>query len=359
MDRCEVIGAMKLSTRVTLLLAGVSVLPFSAQAQTYDPYQILNGFNAVVSGNFSVHTDANGGVIAGNLTSVEAAAQEIYTVTTPSAPANVTLTDYSTTPNGSQSYAATTIGTIQPGVTSVLTNNGNIAYVSKPGGTTVTANGGTVTTIGSLNLTPFTTALNGLQTSLGALTTNATTTYSGGVFTFNLTGGSTATNVFSISGTDFTNLEAATGISFSGSTGQVVINVVGGDFTTNDNLNFNISDLTGSGLTEADVVWNFEQPSNSAINFNNKGYWEGAVLAGNATITAGSNVDIQGSVYAQNLYIGQELHSGGGTYLYHPPKPPTTPPTPPTPPNVPEPATMALLASGLGGLAALRRRKKG
>ena len=359
MERDLLKRGLKHSSRAAMLLAGVAGYSSGTYAQTYDPYQILGSFNAIVSGNLSVKTDINGAVIANTLTSTENTTQEIYTVnTTPPAASTITLTDYSTNPTGSQTYADTTIGTIGSGVASVVTSVGNINYVTKPGGTTVTANTGSVSTIGSLNLTPFTTALNGLQTALGNLTANATTSYSSGTFTFNLSGGSSATDVFNITGTDFTNLEAATAIKFVGSAGQVVINIVGGNFATNGTLNFNQSDLTSSGLTTADVIWNFEQPSGSTVDFNNNGYWEGAILAGNSTVTSAIGVDLEGSVYAQNLYIGQELHSGGGSFLYHPPTNPTPPPSPPSPPTVPEPGTMTLLASGVAGLAALRRRRQ-
>ena len=129
-----------------------------------------------------------------------------------------------------------------------------------------------------------------------------------------------------------------------------MINVINNG-NVNTTINANSFVFGTTGVTSKQLIWNFGNISTIALN----GEWQGTILAGDATVTDTLGSDIEGVVYAQNLYTGMEVHN----FTYTPPTNPTTPSTPTPPPTpTPEPGTMALLASGLAGIAALRRRRK-
>ncbi len=326
----------------------------AAADPVYDPYAILGTFNAIVLNNLTVFTDVEGRVITQAIDGTLNSAPQFYsaggrTTTSP------TLTDTSNPNPATNTTTFTSVNaiTFNNNVNSI-TSNGGIDLLNMPRSIPVTANGGnTVTNTPTFTMAPFQTALNGLQTSLAALTANNSTTVTGGnTLNFVLTTvNSQNTYVFNVNASDLASVSFIDFTGTAAANSSVVINVVGTTLTTSAQ----ISDSGGNGaplvldgtLLANDVLWNFE----NATSVNLNGQWDGSILAGGASVASGSNNNIQGSVYAYNLSIGRELHN----YTYQPPTPPTTPPT--TPPPVPEPASMAVLATAIAGLAGLRRRR--
>lgn len=88
------------------------------------------------------------------------------------------------------------------------------------------------------------------------------------------------------------------------------------------------------------ILWNFYEATN--LNFGDS--WYGSVLALNATINTGSNLD--GAIAARSYVGNGEIHKGSWGYT-----PPVT--------EVPESGSLALLLMGLGliGVNRLRRKK--
>jgi choice-of-anchor A domain-containing protein len=321
-----------------LAIAFGTMSPGFAQAQTYDPYSILSAFNVIVTGDYSSKNDIEGGAIIGTLTGTQGT-QQIFTSFLRGTDTSTTLTDTST--NTSTTYGTINIQNIASGVTQVTVAAGapgaNFVDVNNnPYSARVTLNGGTVQSTPTLNMSAFSTPLNALQVSLGALTANRTATFApnGGnnPLTFDLGSSSSTIAVFNIT---TASLGTATSILFTGTAQSVVINVAGTTF--NDIATF----VAPSDISLSNIIWNFENAT--AVNFTN---WEGSVLAGQATVT--NNNPIEGTLYAANFIGSGEVHD----YLYQPPVPPTTPNTP-----VPEPASMLLFGSAVAGIAGLRRRR--
>jgi len=330
----------------------LSSLSLGAHAQTYDPYAILSQFNLIVPGNLAVYNDTEGRVVAGTLTTYDLNGTTFGTNALYGGGTGIravvgtaTLTDTST--NAVTTFGTLNVNTINPGVTAVTTAVGNLNYGTNLSTATPVANGTVVQT--TTNITPFVTALNGLQTSLGNLTATptATATLAGGTLTFSLGTSATAVVVLNINAS---TLNGTNAITFTGLAGSVVINVINNG-NVNTTINANSFVFGTTGVTSKQLIWNFGNISTIALN----GEWQGTILAGDATVTDTLGSDIEGVVYAQNLYTGMEVHN----FTYTPPTNPTTPSTPTPPPTpTPEPGTMALLASGLAGIAALRRRRK-
>lgn len=149
--------------------------------------------------------------------------------------------------------------------------------------------------------------------------------------TFKYTGAATDLAVFNISATDLANLNW--GIDF-GSALNVLINVSGTSFNAGN------AHVNGFQNHSNNVLWNFADAT--ALNFGDS--WYGSILALNATINTGSNLN--GAIAAKS-YIGNgEIHDYHWSYT--PPKPPT---------KVSEPSTLLLSLLGLGLMLIGRARR--
>lgn len=150
--------------------------------------------------------------------------------------------------------------------------------------------------------------------------------------TFKYTGAATDLAVFNISATDLANLNW--GIDF-GSALNVLINVSGTSFNAGN------AHVNGFQNHSNNVLWNFADAT--ALNFGDS--WYGSILALNATINTGSNLN--GAIAAKS-YIGNgEIHDYHWSYT--PPKPPT---------KVSEPSTLLLSLLGLGLILVGRARRQ-
>ncbi len=153
--------------------------------------------------------------------------------------------------------------------------------------------------------------------------------------TFKYTGAATDLAVFNIAGSDLANLNWS--VDF-GSALNVLINVSGSVFNAGN------AHVNGFQSKANNVLWNFADAT--ALNFGDS--WYGSILALNATINTGSNLN--GAIAAKS-YIGNgEIHDYHWSY---------TPPTPPKPPvKVSEPSTLLLSLLGLGLMLVGRLRRK-
>ncbi len=150
---------------------------------------------------------------------------------------------------------------------------------------------------------------------------------------FTYSGVATDLAVFNISAADLTNPNW--GINF-GAAVNVLINVSGSTF------NAGTTKVNGFQSKFNNVLWNFYDAT--SLNFGDS--WYGSVLALNADIHTGSNLN--GAIAAKSYLGNGEIHQGHWNY---------TPPTPPKT-NVPEPSSLLLSLFGLGLVLLGRARRQ-
>ena len=343
----------KVGKTVAIVAAGAASLSVGmvhkASAQTYDVYAILGAFDVIVPGTYQSQNDMEGAAIIGTLDGGLSSGGTMLFASNYHSGTDGTLTLTDTVTSAQTTYGSLNIqnivGTTSGGSTAVHAVNaatGTFANVTNnPGSVPVVINGcvtNCVRTAPAINMSAFTTPLNNFQTTLAGLTTNMSYSLSGGNLTFNLS--NSGVNVFNIS---TATLATATNILFNGGNSEtIVVNVTGGSLS-----NVLESMHLSGGITQNNIVWNFETATSITIN-----NWEGTLLAGDATVT--NYNPIEGTLYAADALLHGEVHD----YPFQPFVPPTTPSSPPTPPSVPEPGSLAILASGLAAAAAFLRGKK-
>lgn len=306
-------------TLKTLALGTMAFAAISAQAAPLTSSQILNQFNAVITGDVSTTSDIEGRLVVNNL--VKGA------------------TFYNNPRGNASDYSA--VNAINIGVNGGgnVNNGGGVNYVnSNLGSFNLNAGGSIKHSVPTFSIADFSTPLNALEAQLaGMASANSLLNASDpNNFNFGLTGNASSTSVFNIT---TSQLASAATINFSGTANTVVINVrYDGAVTQNGvkaltiNGNFNDNSQLGSR-----IIWNFVDTTQ--LNF--KG-WYGTVLAGTSDVQAGSAMN--GFLYAESYTGPGELHDRN--FLG------TLPAAP-----VPEPATWAMMGVGLAGLALMRRRQ--
>jgi choice-of-anchor A domain-containing protein len=297
------------------LVTGILFLAASsAVAGPLTSSQILTQFNAVVSNNFSTSSDVEGRLATTNL--------------------NRGASFFNNPRGAASDYAA--INAVNIGnVNGNVNNGGSVAFQNTNAGRfNLNGRGGAVTQAPMFAISDFTTPLDALVTQLSGMGANSTIDAGDpNNFTFNVNGGANGMAVFDLT---TAQLASAANINFAGAADTIIINVTGGAFNSNANFNDN------SNL-KSHIIWNFIDAS--SLNFRS---WHGAVLAGNATVGNGSQMN--GFLYAKNFNGNGALREAtfGGTL------PVAVLPEPPV--SVPEPGTIAMFAAGLGLLLMRRRR---
>lgn len=289
------------------LMLGAALASTPAFADTLTASQILTQFNGIVTNQFSSQSDVEGRLVTGEL--------------------KVGATFYNNPNSSTSGFAAVNAITIDSGNWMNVNNGGSVNFQSSNAGKFNLNGGGSVVKQSpAFAMTDFTTPLNALQSQLSQLTANSTVNGTDpNKFTFVETG---TTSVFSLT---TTQLQAAANIEFSGNASTIIINVSGNSF--DDYANINIANSLSSK-----IIWNFVD----ATTINLRG-WSGTILAGQATVSAGSAIN--GVLYANNYTGNGELHSVAFTGVL-----PTAP--------VPEPESYAMMLAGLGLMSLIARRKK-
>lgn len=280
----------------------------SAFAAPLTSSQILTQFNAVVSNNFSTASDVEGRLVTTNL--------------------NRGATFYNNPRGAASDFAA--INAVNIGNFGGNVNNGGSVNFQTENAAHFNLNGsgGKISKTPTFAMSDFTTPLNALTSQLFGMAANSTINANDpNNFTFNVNGGTNGTAVFNLTTAE---LSRAANINFSGSANTIIVNVSGASYNSNANFNDN------SNL-KSHIIWNFADAT--SLQFRS---WNGAVLAGNATVGSGSQM--QGFLYAKDFTGNGELHDYGfaGSLPMAP---------------VPEPTTYAMLGAGLGLLLLARRRR--
>jgi choice-of-anchor A domain-containing protein len=293
----------------TLLFCAAATVAGSSAASTLTASEILNQFNAVVTGKFSSGHDVEGRI----------AVEELVTG----------ATFYNNPSNTESDYAAINAVKIDK-FSANINHGGTVAYQSSDAAHFNFNGGGRATQVPAFSMDDFTVPLNALTEQLAGMTANsAINSRDWNNFTFVETADATGTAVFSLS-TDL--LSTARNLVFTGTASTIIINVTGTSFSSN--TNFNASDYLNTH-----IIWNFIDAT--SLSFQG---WHGTVLAADASVTNSSAME--GTLYAAS-YIGNgELHDRpfAGTLPVAP---------------VPEPASYGMLLPGLllvGGLATRRKR---
>jgi choice-of-anchor A domain-containing protein len=289
--------------------AGMLLLATSSSfAAPLTSSQILTQFNAVVSNDFSTASDVEGRLVTTNL--------------------NHGATFYNNPRGAASAFGA--INAINIGNFGGNVNNGGAVNYQASNAAHFNMNGGgTISQTPTFVMSDFSTPLNALSSQLFGMAANSTINANDpNNFTFNVNGGANGTAVFNLS---TTQLAGAANINFSGTANTIIVNVSGTDYNSNANFNDNTN-------LKSHIIWNFADAT--SLQFRS---WNGAVLAGNATVGSGSQM--QGFLYAKNFTGNGELHDYGfaGTLPVS---------------AVPEPSTYAMLGAGLAMLLLMARRRK-
>jgi choice-of-anchor A domain-containing protein len=297
----------------------VAAASLPARSEVITAGEILDQFNAVVTGDFSTNSEVEGRLVAGTID-------------------NSGSSTFYSNPNSSSSpssFQAVNALTISACPSCNVNNGGSVNTINSNSGSFNFNGGGSAGTDNpTFAMDDFTKPLNALESQLGGLTSNSTVS--------SPNSNSLVFDVTPVKGVAVFDLTAAElegppgdnyNITFSNETAKTIIINVSGNFTEPSGQNFN-----GDTYLNEHVIWNFEGAT--SLGFK---YWHGAVLGGDATVTNSS--PIEGFLYAKNFNGMGELHD--------------FPFEGALPSAAPELSSWAMMALGFAGLGCvgLRRRK--
>jgi choice-of-anchor A domain-containing protein len=291
----------------------------SANAGTLAASTILADFNAIIYTNASTPSDIEGAaVVGGNFSGA---------------------TMYNNPPKSGQpaGFGALTVYGNTSG-NSININDGGSAYVAGTKGAGINFNGGG-TYIGApgYSIADFETPLNALSQSLSQLNATSTLPPTNNNEVIKATPGSNGIAVFNVTAAQLAAIPSYS-VSLNGAS-TVIFNVSGSSVSFGANSQ---GGTTGAG----NIIWNFYNAT--SVNFST--LIAGTVLAPNATVTNGNQID--GALVAKAWNGSGELHDypfigtlpGGGTSL--------------AVPRIPEPPAIGLLGVATIGLGLVMRHRR-
>ena len=319
---------MKIESKLIVCLSAVAVSQISLKAD--DVNALLSNWNVVTVNNAQINNEYEGrAFVGGNLTADNQAAIGHSLSSTNISLAvvgNITANNYINVQNGSVDVGGTSSAHFNM-------NGGGTVSLGSP----VPAAISPVSVLTTSSLYWSTLAANSTMTTNNANQINFNTVANGsGLAILNVTGAQTFN-----AGLNGFNLNLGAGVT------TVLVNINAGS------INWNAGSFFGNFQTDfgrGNVLFNFYNATN--VYLGNQ--FEGYIVAPNANVTLGNNVD--GGVMVSNLVADSEIHlpdrNSSASSFYG------TLPNVVTPGPVPEPATLALLPVGALLWAARRRFAK-
>jgi choice-of-anchor A domain-containing protein len=314
---------MRLTVLKNLLIVGAMSASAAANASA------LTDYNIILSGDFNVSggsghiegkTFIGGNIVNGSIYAQYVDASRLTTEDTVKVVGNFNVNNGTHVESGYVAFGGTTNAAGYNGLC-----NSSVPGMSGTGCLKHVTDGSLVVEKTSLfaELAADSAFYSGLSSSVGASVTGDMNNK-----TLKYTGAATDLAVFNLTMTDLSGPNWA--VDF-GSAVNVLINVTGTEF------NAGTTKTNGFSNSVNNVLWNFSDAT--TLNFGDS--WYGSILALNATIFTGSNLN--GAIAAKSYVGNGEIHNGSWGYTIT---------------QVPEPSALMLTMLGLGFVALIRIRRR-
>lgn len=319
--------------RQIAIFALPGVLLSGAVSAHADANSLLSTWNAITVSNANFNNEYEGAAfVGGNLTALQTLGSGVQGKVSGSTPTLVV--------GGN----VTTSATINANAGSVFVTGKNSAHYNFNGGGSLYTGSSEAATVSPVTALIQDSLYWSTLTPTGTISTN-----NAQQLNFNATSSSSLAVIDATAAQTFNAGLNGFNLNYSSAVNTVLINISGG------NINWNNGSFFGNFQTDfgrGNVLFNFYNATNVVLS----GQFEGYIMAPNANVTLGNNVD--GGVMASNLVADSEIHlpdRNVSTSSWYGALPDNAPaPVPPA--GTPEPAPLALLPFGAAAAWLWRRR---